>query len=278
MLQIELNPHLTQAERAVIARYLTRYGRLSAGEWQLALRAFDRLGDSTARVGERRETFSAIYARLVEQQHADDFIEQLLALEKDVQVEGERLKAVVARLIALELSDAGLYQRDIPESRYLLAYCYYWWDAFARGYIFEAYIYQDLEQTGIEFIAHDIRDPVERRSRSDLVVLGREGDIKTSTYFLTTARTWILRHDFYIMRLYDRGHHRYWIAVMVSGATWRDINGETVSATLEEAASLFPQVVQVEYAGDVWILVDYLVWKQRVKARQKERDDDRETA
>jgi len=32
------------------------------------------------------------------------------------------------------------------------------------------------------------------------------------------------------------------------------------------------------YAGDVWILVDYLVWKQRVKARQKERDDDRETA
>jgi len=65
---------------------------------------------------------------------------------------------------------------------------------------------------------------------------------------------------------------------MVSGATWRDINGETVSATLEEAASLFPQVVQVEYAGDVWILVDYLVWKQRVKARQKERDDDRETA
>lgn len=276
MLQIELNSQLTQSERAVITRYLTQYGQLSAQEWQLALRAFDLLGDSTVTVNERRETFSAIYARLVEQKHADDFIDQLLALEKDIQVEGERLKATVARTIAQMLSDVGLYQRNLPENRYLLAYCYYWWDAFARGYIFEAYIYQDLEQSGVEFEAHDIRDPVERRSRSDLIVLGREGDVKTSTYFLTTARTQILRHDFYIMRLYDREHRRHWIAVMMSEATWHDINGDTVSAGLEEAASLFPQAIQVEYGDKTWVIVDYNVWKQWVKAHQQEEDDDGE--
>jgi hypothetical protein len=229
-------------------------------------------------MGEQRETFFAIYARLVEQKHADDFIERLLSLEKDVQIEGERLKAAVARTIAQELGDAGLYQRDIPETRYLLAYCYYWWDAFARGYIFEAQIYQDLEQSGVEFIAHNIRDPIERRSRSDLIVLGREGDIKTSTYFLTTARTQALRHDFYITHLYDEGRRRYRVAVMMSEATWRDVNGDAVSATLEQAASLFPQAVRIKYADDVWIVVDYRVWKQRVKAQQQEGRNDRETA
>jgi len=275
MLQIQLNPQLTDAERAAVARYMTRYGRLDAQEWQLALRAFDLLGSSIAIAGERQETFATIYARLVEHKHSDDFIERLLALEEDVQVDGERLKAAVARTIAQELADAGLYQRNVPETRYLLAYCYYWWDAFARGYIFEAHIYQDLEQSGVEFIAHNIRDPIERRSRSDLIVLGREGDIKTSTYFLIAGRTQVLHHDFYITRLYDEHHRRYWIAVLMSEAAWQDIDGGTVSATLEEAAGLFPQVVQVEFAGDVLVVVDYHVWKQRVKARQRERHDDR---
>jgi hypothetical protein len=278
MLRIELNPQLTKDERAAIAHYLTQHGQLNAQEWLVALRAFDLLGDSTVTVGEKRETFAAIYARLVERKHADDFIEQLLTLEKNVQAEGERLKASVARTTAQKLADAGLYRRGVPESRYLLAYCYYWWDAFARGYIFEVQIYQDLEQSGIEFLAHDIRDPTERRSRSDLIVLGREGDVKTSTYFLATARTQVLRHDFYIMRLYDVRHHHYRIAVMMTEEVWRDVNGDTVPATLEDAASLFPQAARVKYAGDYFIVVDYDVWKQRVKTQQREEYDDREGA
>jgi len=195
-----------------------------------------------------------------------------------VQAKGECLKASVARTIAQELADAGLYRRSVPESRYLLAYCYYWWDAFARGYIFEAQIYQDLEQSGVEFLAHNIRDPIERRSRSDLIVLGRQGDVKTSTYFLTTARTRVLRHDFYIVRLYDVRHRRYQIAVMMTEEAWRDVNGDTVPAALEEAACSFPQTARVKYAGGHLIVVDYDVWKQRVKTRQREEYDDRETA
>jgi hypothetical protein len=267
MLRIELNPQLTKAERAAIVRYLTQHGQLSAQEWLVALRAFDLLGNSTAVVGERQETFSTIYAQLVEQKHADDFIEQLLALES-VQVEGERLKASVARTIARELADVGLYHRGIPETRYLLAYCYYWWDAFARGYIFETQICQDLKRSGVKFLAHDIRDPIERRSRSDLIVLGREGDIKTSAYFLVTTRTQVLRHDFYIARLYDVRHRRYRIAVMMTEDAWQDVNGDALPATLEEAASLFPKPVRVRYAESSWIVVDYHVWKQRVKTRQ----------
>ena len=278
MLKIELNPQLTQPERAAITRYLTQHGQLSTQEWLVALRAFDLLGNSTAIIGEQRETFSAIHTRLVDQKHADDFIEQLLKLKKDVRAKGERLKAAVARTIARGLADAGLYQQDIAETRYLLAYCYYWWNAFAKGYIFEVQIYRDLEGSGVEFTAHDIRDPIERRSRSDLIVLGREGDIKTSTYFLTTARTQIPRHDFYIARLYDRQHRRYRVAVIMSEATWRDIDGDTVFTTLEKATTLFPQATQVRYANGVLVVVDYDGWKQRVKAQQQEERDDRKTA
>ena len=88
MLKIELNPQLTQPERAAITRYLTQHGQLSTQEWLVALRAFDLLGNSTAIIGEQRETFSAIHTRLVDQKHADDFIEQLLKLKKDVRAKG----------------------------------------------------------------------------------------------------------------------------------------------------------------------------------------------
>ena len=270
MIKIELNPQLTQDERAAIARYLTEHGQLSAQEWLTALRAFDLLGASAITMEGRRDSFSAIYARWVEQKHTDWFIEQLLALEAEIQGPGERLKASVARKIAQELSDAGFYRQDVAGTRYLLAYCYYWWDAFARGYIFEAQIYQDLARSGIEFFAHNIRNPVERRSRSDLIVLGREGDIKTSTYFLIAARTQILRHDFYITRLYDVHQHCAIIAVLMTEETWRDIDGDTKPASLDEATNLFPQPVQVQHAGISLIVVDYGTWKQRVKARQQQ--------
>jgi hypothetical protein len=184
MLRIELNPQLTEAERAAIVRYLIQHGRLSAQEWLVALRAFDLLGDSTVTVGEQREAFCAIYARLVEQKHADNFIEQLLALE-DIKVESERLKASVARTIAQELADAGLYRRDIT-------------------------------------------------------------------------------------RLYDAHQRRYRIAVIMTEAAWRDVNGDTVSAPLEGATDLFPQPVRVKYVEGPLIAVDYHVWKQRVKTRQRE--------
>jgi hypothetical protein len=278
MIQITLNPRLTKHERIAIGRYLTRHGRLRAEEWVTALHAFDSLGASTLTVEGKTETFSAIYTRLVEEQHADRFIERLLALETDVQAEGERLKAAVARTIAQDLNEAGFYRRDVPETRYLLAYCYYWWDAFARGYIFEARIYQDLAQSDIEFLAHDIRDPVERRSRSDLIILGREGDVKTSTYFLTADRTKFLRHDFYIARLYDARQHRYTVVVLMTEEAWRDIDGDITPTALDEAADLLPEPVQVEYAGSPLIVVDYDVWKQRVKTRQRQEEDDERDA
>ena len=111
MLRIALNPELTQAERTTIARYLVQHGRLNSQDWQLALRAFDLLRNSTVIDGEQRETFSEIYSRLVEEEYVDDFLDQLLALESDILAAGERLKAAVARTIAESLANAGLYQR-----------------------------------------------------------------------------------------------------------------------------------------------------------------------
>jgi hypothetical protein len=278
MLRIKLNPYLKKDERAAISHYLIQHGQLQAAEWLTALRAFDLMGSSTV-THKQTETFSTIYSRLVEKQHADKFIKQLLTLETEIQREGERLKAAVARTIAQELYNAGLYRHDVPETRYLLAYCYYWWDSFARGYIFETQIYRDLTQSGIEFLAHNIRDPVERCSRSDLIILGREGDIKTSTYFLNTTRTEDLRHDFYIARLYDVGQHRYRIAVLMTEETWQDIDGDTIPATLDEVTNFFPQPVRAKYASSPLIISDYNLWKTKVQRRQqKEKNNEQDTS
>ena len=180
--RFDLNPDLTQEHRRVIASYLAHHGRLRAGEWQMAFEAFDLLGQSYVTTEERVETFTDVYRRMIEDVYADPFIEQLLAIETDVSTGGDRLKAATARRIQQDLSQAGFYQRANRGSMYLLAYSYYWWDSFARGYTFEMTIFRDLEAAGIEFVAHDITKRAERYSPADLIVLGQTGDIKTSTY------------------------------------------------------------------------------------------------
>lgn len=170
------------------------------------------------------------------------------------------------------LEREGLYREEVACSEYLAAYCLYWWTAFARGYRFELMVFRDLRAGGIAFVAHDLRKRAERRSPYDLVVLRQLGDIKSTTYFLYSARALPLNCDFYITLLYHPRRRRYsWVVVMTE-ASWRALNGEVATASLETAGDFFPDPVWIVFEGQSFVIAPFDLWKEKVKQRQHEEE------
>lgn len=153
----------------------------------------------------------------MERRYADDFLNDLLATDVP-EAEGETLQQKVAFNLLTWLEQDGLYHSEVADSEYLAAYCLYWWTSFARGYRFEVVILRELQTAGIVFTAHDLRTRAERLSPYDLIVNRRLGDIKHTTYFLHTARSFPLKCDFYITRLYDMRRRRYARIVILTEA------------------------------------------------------------
>jgi hypothetical protein len=164
-----------------------------------------------------------------------------------------------------EVAQRGWRRPDVPASRLLLSYLLYWWGAFARGYALEAQIFRDLQQSGIQFTAHDLRNHQQRFSLSDLTVNNMAGDIKTSIYFVQAAAS--LAHDFYIVRL-SVGARVYTLVVMLQPSAWTQINGDTVAGDLETAIDLFPAPVSIQHRGHNLVVLDYNEWKRRILRQQ----------
>jgi hypothetical protein len=215
-----------------------------------------------------QKTFAALYAEWVEARHANPFIAQLWQM-KDLQKESTCLRAIVAQSIVRDLTRSGLVDPAVPDSRVFLAYCLYWWSSFARGYAFEAWVLRDLQDSGILVEAHDLAHPADRFSPYDLGVLDFRGDIKTSTYFLMVARSNTLQHDFYITRLLGRT-----MVVMLKDAFWEEIDGDTVFVPLKQVVSVFPRAARVGTRSGELVVLDYQVWKERVRAKQQEHSNE----
>lgn len=160
----------------------------------------------------------------------------------------------------------------LPE-RALIAHCLYWWNALGKGYIFELMVFADLMAEGITFHAHDLRRREERRSLNDLVILQWCGDVKTSTYFLYVARSFPLRHDFYITRLFVIGTCGWQWVVLLTPTMWKTLDGDTYSTTLEKAGGMLPAVIEIQTRGGTLVVVDYTVWKAKVKAQQRAQEE-----
>ncbi|MEZ4737417.1 MAG: hypothetical protein R3E79_60850 [Caldilineaceae bacterium] len=186
---------------------------------------------------------------------------------QEVARQQEALRATYARQIIGRLRTEGLSMQG-EGANLLLAYCLYFWEAFATGYAFEVEILRDLTQSGINYQAHDLRHRQSRLSAYDLRVLGLSGDIKTSLYFLHTQRGRGLPHDFYITRIYE-GDRQRTLVVMLQLDAWAQIDGDTVAALLREATQLFPTPVQIEIAGKPIVITEYAVWKAKVLRRQQ---------
>jgi hypothetical protein len=205
-------------------------------------------------------TFRALYQQVVEAELADAYLLELLSLE-DIERQSPALWARFARQIASEITRRGWLRADVPETRLLLSYLLYWWNAFARGYALETTIFRDLRRSGVRFQAHDLLDRQQRYSASDLTVSGMAGDIKTSVYFVQVAAP--LLHDFYIVRLWLRGR-AYTMVVLLQPPAWEQIDGDTVAAALEAVANLLPAPVSIHHRGHALIVIEYDDWKLRI--------------
>jgi hypothetical protein len=267
-ISISLPSHLTTQHRRVVLKHFEKTERLSPQEWKMALQAFDMLGKGTIKIERRQMSFQQFYDRHVDRPYADDFIARLMKLE-DLE-KAETLQQKTAFEILAMLEREGFYRENLVSSEYLAAYCLYWWTSFAKGYRFELSIFRDLKASGIAFVAHDLRKRSERRSPYDLLVLRQVGDIKNTTYFLYSARALPLNRDFYITRLYHSQRRRYLTVVLMAKAAWRRLNGEVPTASLETAASLFPQPVQITFEGQDFVILPFDLWKDKVKKRQQE--------
>jgi|LakMenEpi03Aug12_release.lakeMendotaPanAssembly.Ray.scaffolds.fasta_scaffold325449_1 hypothetical protein len=253
--------------------YYLQQGRcgLTSAESQMIMAGFDLLHHAVVVTDQEKLSFSTIYQRYVDTHFADPYLDALLQIA-DVAKEHNALRARYARVILQQLLAAGFQQGDVIESNLLLAYCLYFWESFAVGYAFEVEIFRDLQASGIHFRAHDLRSRQERLSPYDLEVLGLQGDIKNSLYFLQIGREQGLSRDFYITRFYE-GRRRYTFIVMVQLEAWHEIDGETIAGLLQEATRHFPLPVQVELATGSIVVADYTVWKQKVLRQQRRMED-----
>jgi hypothetical protein len=266
-IRIELPESFSNRHERLILKYLTS-GRqsLTILEWRQLLDGFDLLHQARVQSKAGAQTFNQIFAAHVDQPFADIYIKELLQLN-DVSREHQALRARFARTIADRLRQARLRQPSVKASNLLLAYCLYFWESFAIGYAFEVEIYRDLTNSGVDFKAHDIRNRAARFSTYDLQVLNLKGDIKTSLYFLSVARSRGLAHDFYITRFYE-GNRQRTLVVLLQPHAWDQINGDTTRSALEEASQQFPSPVMVQIEDRPIVIMEYNVWKERVLQRQ----------
>ncbi len=265
--KISLPTTFTERHRHIVEQYI-RDARLNSTEWQDLLKTFDLLAQARVQVKGETRTFAAIHQTVVQEPIASDFLSRLLQLANPEQ-EGIPLKAAYARTITDRLLKSGWYNLDIRYSLYLRAYCIFWWDSFAKGYIFEVAVYRDLRRAGIAFVAHDITDPEQRHLSFDLLVSNWRGDVKTSTYFLEAARTRVLQHDFYITRLYNRERRRSVWAVIMQTEVWAAIDGEVETTELSQTHQRFPSASHFYHRNRRLVVAAYEVWKEKLLSYQQ---------
>ena len=266
-LQIEFAERLTQPQREALTQYVLDSSRLQKEQWRQLREVMTILAHSVVNIAGAIRTFERFYYEEIDIPHAESFLAQLLTCA-DVERDGARIQADIARAIVERFQNQGFFQPGLVETYYLLAFCLYRWWNFARGYLFEVSLCRDLEQSNIVFAAHDLSQPGERYSDCDLMVLGLKGDIKRSLYFLDDLARTPLAHDFYLTRLFHPQTRRPLLVAVMTERTWDEINGDTVIIPMEEAASYLPQVVQVDVQGLTLFIADYHLWKEKVRSQQ----------
>jgi hypothetical protein len=266
-MDIHLNPQLTTEQQQVVLKYLRNPRALSKTEWTTALAAFDALSSCRVVRVRRSQTFAQFYKSVIDRPYASTLIAELLAMD-DVEGEGARQAEAMGQQALADLAASGLQEPLTADQRLLVAYCLYWWGAFAKGYITEIAIFRDLAQSGIVFQAHDLSQPEERFSPHDLTVAGMCGDIKASTYFLASTRHLQLRQDFYITTLFDPATRQRRRVVIMPLAVWDKMDGDTQAAELEQAVTLLPQPVAIVVKGQGLVVVEYHLWKEKIRALQ----------
>jgi len=274
MVRVLLPAEFHDVHRRAALAWVRRGYEFNLEEWRVAIRAFDLLKEAAVVTADGILPFPAVYYRYIESRYVETFIQTLLDAA-NIEAAGVQTWASIAQNIMPELQRAGLISPKQPSTRLLTAYCLYWWYAFAYGYIFEVEILRDLEQSGIQFTAHDLTQRQARLSAWDLEVLGFRGDIKRSLAFLQTARGQHLPFAFYIVRLTQTNRSRT-LVVMMRQAMWDEIDGDTLLTILSRLPEVLPKTARITWADVEIIIADYTFWKQRVLKCQSAKGNEHE--
>jgi len=266
LVQINLPFSFRDEHRRATLKYLAERKAMSRADWFIAFEAFALLRQAKACLGSRVQTFLEIYNDVVENKYSDDFIKRLLQAS-DIPQEAARLRKDIAKKVLRELTELGWFGPHTKDSRFLLAYCLFWWYSFTKGYAFEIEIFTDLKRTGVTFNAHNLLVREERFSKFNLFILGFCGDIKTSTYFLFLRQQASAAADFYITRLFSR-KRRWMLVTFLKEMMWNVINGETQFCRFDELPDVLPQPGKIQVGELTFIVVDYDVWKRKVIEKQ----------
>ncbi len=155
------------------------------------------------------------------------------------------------------------------ESRWLFAYCVYWWNSFANGYTFEVSVLKDLQKEGIVLSVRDIRNRAERFASADILIGEWAGDVKNSTYFFFVARSYPLLCDFYITRLYNAEIRRHDWIVILNKRMWTKVDGETKASDFHHLDDCLRAPTHFELSDNMFIAVSYVKWKQKLLRYQQ---------
>ncbi len=269
MSQILLPAEFLEEHRQIVLAYLRDGHKFNRQAWHQAVIAFDLLNNAAVLGITGFLPFPVVYRQQVEDRYAKPFIDQLYQVD-NVEQASIKYWAEVAARIETVLGSAGLYSSRLPMTRYLLAYCLYWWRSFTNGYTLEIEIQNDLANSGIQFSAHDLRHREERLSPYDLLISDFKGDVKTSIYFLQAARSRSMAHDFYITKIVGRKRTRT-LVVFIQADMWQAINGDVLLVLLEEIADTLPDAAQIIHQGLALTVIDYSLWKEKMRRYQLEK-------
>ena len=177
MLEIHLPKPLNAEQQRALMSYLTAPHTLTRAEWIIIWNVMDVLRTAIVTVREQHYTFAEFYRVNIDDVYADVFLNALWDMEQPEFV-GRQLKTRTSKAIRWLFRTQGWYIPAKKESRSLFAYCVYWWNSFANGYIFEVSVLKDLQKEGIVSSVRDIRNRAERFASADILIGEWIGDVK----------------------------------------------------------------------------------------------------
>ncbi len=127
-------PDLTAHEITILRRYLTESHLFSGREWRELRQVIDKLASCEVQFGAHRYHFAQFYRVFINGTYAYPFLTKLADLS-DIEQEGLKLQARVARQIWEWLRLNGIQPGLAPHAEYLVAFCLYRWGAFTRGHV-----------------------------------------------------------------------------------------------------------------------------------------------
>ncbi|MDZ7291516.1 MAG: hypothetical protein ONB44_19395 [candidate division KSB1 bacterium] len=260
---IKLAVGLRENHQIALLKSITDPIAASPQERQDLLEAIDLLRSSRVRIDGQDLSFAGFFEKFIDRAYTDKFVAALLK-SKQISAHGQREKKKIIEEIRALFIQEQWFRHDLPETRFLIAFCLYWWNAFATGYMFEIQIFRDLRKSGLRFEAHDLRQRSERYSFADLTISQMTGDIKSSTYFFSIARTSDLSHDFYITRYYDQSKRQYHWFVIMRSESWNEIDGTTLPMIFPNWPVDFSTPVTFDFGGTDWVAVSYHIWKTKI--------------